>query len=146
MKTMRFWFILIRKVKHWYNTQINRVIYQKTTDSRYCSPYTPPVTYNILCSYSLYSREHMSSSYTFSCKFSRRLEESATLDVIQPLDAGGKYVFPDWSAVLFLARWNWLQSRACTKNLLVIASVTSRLFSLPVVTVAHSFSYLSISR
>lgn len=100
VKAIRFWFILIRNTKYWYNTQINRVKYQKTTDSRYCSPYTPLVTYDILCSYSSYSREHMSSSYTLSCQFSRRLEESATLDVIQPLDAGEKYVFLDWSAVV----------------------------------------------
>lgn len=95
VKAIRFWFILIRNTKHWYNTQINRVKYQKTTDSRYCSPYTPLVTYDILCSYSSSSREHMSSSYTLSCQFSRRLEEYATLDVIQPLDAEGKYVFLD---------------------------------------------------
>lgn len=117
VKAIRFWFILIRNTKHWYNTQINRVKYQKTTDSRYCSPYTPLVTYDILCSYSSYSREHMSSSYTLSCQFSRRLEESATLDVIQPLDAGEKYVFLDSGSgfwrLLFLARWNWLQRRVC---------------------------------
>lgn len=118
MKAIRFWFILIRNAKHWYNTQINRVKYQKTTDSRYCSPYTPLVTYNILCSYSSYSREHMSSSYTFSCQFSRRLGRVCHIGCDTTTRCWGKIcisglVGSGFWRLLFLARWNWLQRRVC---------------------------------
>lgn len=54
---------------------------------------------------------------------------STILDVMQPLVAREKHIFPDWLKrgswrFLAVSRWNWLQRGCCTNILLTVALVT----------------------